>query len=109
MSAELEGLVAIVTGGASGIGAAIASELHDRGAAVAVLDLNPGAAPEGTLAVEANVASDDSVRAAIETVVRTLGRVDIVVNNAGISAKGTEAAIMSARSVVIPRASASSE
>ena len=86
---ELDGLVAVVTGGASGIGAAIASELHERGASVAILDLNPTAAPEGTLAGEANVASDDSVRSAIEAVVRTLGRIDIVVNNAGISAKGT--------------------
>ncbi|KQV74224.1 short-chain dehydrogenase [Aeromicrobium sp. Root344] len=86
---ELDGLVAVVTGGASGIGAAIASELRDRGASVAVLDREPSTAPEGTLAVEADVALDDSVRAAIETVVGTLGRIDIVVNNAGISAKGT--------------------
>ena len=88
-SPELEGLVAIVTGGASGIGAAIAVELRDRGASVAILDLEPGTAPEGTLAVEANVASDDSVRAAIEAVTSTWGRIDIVVNNAGIGAKGT--------------------
>jgi len=86
---ELDGLVAVVTGGASGIGAAIASELRDRGASVAVLDREPSTAPEGTLAVEADVTLDDSVRAAIETVVGTLGRIDIVVNNAGISAKGT--------------------
>jgi len=86
---EFEGLTAIVTGGASGIGAAIAAELRDRGASVAILDLDPSGAPEGTLAVEANVSSDDSVRAAIEVVVSTLGRIDIVVNNAGIGAKGT--------------------
>ena len=86
---EFVGLTAIVTGGASGIGAAIASELRDRGASVAILDLDPSGAPEGTLAVEANVGSDDSVRAAIEVVANTLGRIDIVVNNAGIGAKGT--------------------
>jgi 2-keto-3-deoxy-L-fuconate dehydrogenase len=89
MSAEFEGLAAIVTGGASGIGAAIATELRDRGAQVAVLDLDPSGAPEGTLAVQADVSSDDSVRGAIETVASTLGRIDIVVNNAGIGAKGT--------------------
>ena len=86
---EFEGLTAVVTGGASGIGAAIATELRDRGASVAILDLDPSGAPEGTLAVEANVSSDDSVRAAIEVVASTLGRIDIVVNNAGIGAQGT--------------------
>ncbi len=86
---EYDGLVAIVTGGASGIGAAIASELRDRGASVAVLDLDPSGAPERTLALEADVASDVSVRAAIESVASTLGRIDVVVNNAGIGAKGT--------------------
>lgn len=86
---ELEGLAAVVTGGASGIGAAIAAELRDRGASVAVLDLDISAVPAGALGIEADVTSDDSVRAGIETVVSTLGRIDIVVNNAGISAKGT--------------------
>ena len=86
---ELEGLVAIVTGGASGIGAAIATELRDRGASVAVLDLDPSGAPEGTLAVQADVSSDDSVRTAIDLVTTTWGRIDIVINNAGIGAKGT--------------------
>jgi NAD(P)-dependent dehydrogenase (short-subunit alcohol dehydrogenase family) len=86
---ELEGLTAVVTGGASGIGAAVAAELRDRGADVAVLDLDPSGAPEGTLAVEADVTSDDSVRAAIEVVASTCDGIDIVVNNAGIGAKGT--------------------
>ena len=84
-----EGLVAIVTGGASGIGAAIAAELRGQGAEVAVLDLDPSAAPEGVLPVTADVSSDASIRAAVETVTSTWGRVDIVVNNAGIGAQGT--------------------
>ncbi|RNL77622.1 SDR family NAD(P)-dependent oxidoreductase [Nocardioides marmorisolisilvae] len=88
-SDTFDGLVAIVTGGASGIGAAIASMLRDRGADVAVLDLDPSTAPEGTLPVTADVTSDASVRAAIDTVTSTWGRVDIVVNNAGIGAQGT--------------------
>ena len=66
-SGELDGLTAIVTGGANGIGAAIALELRDRGGSVAILDLDPSGAPEGILAVQADVSSDDSVRAAIDT------------------------------------------
>lgn len=86
---EFDGLVAVVTGGASGIGAAIASRLHEAGARVAVLDLNPDAVAEGQLAVVANVADDASVRAAIDAVVERFGRLDIVINNAGIGAQGT--------------------
>lgn len=86
---EYSGLVAVVTGGASGIGAAIACELRDRGAEVAVLDLDPGAAPEGVLGVPADVSSNDSVVDAIAAVAETWGRIDIVVNNAGIGAQGT--------------------
>ena len=88
---EYEGLVAAVTGGASGIGAAIATTLQARGARVAVLDLDPSGAPAGTLPVAADVSDDASVRAAVETVVRELGRLDVLVNNAGIGAQGTVA------------------
>ncbi|HWU47573.1 MAG TPA: SDR family oxidoreductase [Humibacter sp.] len=86
---EFDGLVAVVTGGASGIGAAIVTRLHEAGARVAVLDLNPDAVPEGQLGVFANVADDASVRAAIDSVVERFGRLDIVINNAGIGAQGT--------------------
>ena len=86
---ELEGLVAVVTGGASGIGAAIAARLGVGGARVAALDLRPEAAGEGVLAVAADVADDASVRAAVEQVVDGFGRIDLVVNNAGIGAQGT--------------------
>lgn len=86
MSAEFEGLVALVTGGASGIGAAIADRLADGGAKVAVLDLNPSATPH--FGVECNVADDTSVRAAVDAVAREFGRLDVVVNNAGIGAQG---------------------
>ena len=88
---EYDGLVAAVTGGASGIGAAIATTLQARGARVAVLDLDPSGAPAGTLPVAADVSDDASVRAAVETVVRELGRLDVLVNNAGIGAQGTVA------------------
>ena len=86
MSTEFEGLVALVTGGASGIGAAIADRLADGGAQVAVLDLNPSGTPH--FGVECNVADDASVRAAVDSVARKFGRLDVVVNNAGIGAQG---------------------
>ncbi|WP_284755777.1 SDR family oxidoreductase [Arthrobacter sp. efr-133-R2A-120] len=86
MSTEFEGLVALVTGGASGIGAAIADRLAAGGAQVAVLDLNPSGTPH--FGVECNVADDASVRAAVDTVARKFGRLDVVVNNAGIGAQG---------------------
>ncbi|TDD22307.1 SDR family oxidoreductase [Kribbella turkmenica] len=89
MSPEFEDLVAIVTGGASGIGAAVARELTDRGARVAALDLEPGGAPQGVLGIKADVSEDDSVRAAVQEVADAYGRIDVLVNNAGIGAQGT--------------------
>ncbi len=88
---EFDNLVAIVTGGASGIGAAIASRLHEAGAQVAVFDLNPADADPAHFAVEANVADRASVDAAVAAVAEKFGRIDIVVNNAGIGAQGTVA------------------
>lgn len=87
MRGEFDGLVAIVTGGGSGIGAATADLLADRGARVAVLDLAP---PEDGkhLGVQCDVADGDSVRRAVTAVVETFGRLDVVVNNAGIGAQG---------------------
>lgn len=82
-------LVAIVTGGASGIGAAIAERLQRGGARVAVFDLAPDAAIHAELALAVDVADDDSVRAAVDRVVSDLGRIDVLVINAGIGAQGT--------------------
>jgi NAD(P)-dependent dehydrogenase (short-subunit alcohol dehydrogenase family) len=89
MPAEFEGLVAVVTGGASGLGAAIAQRLADAGARVAVLDLHPDGVRDGHFAVPTNVGDDDSVRAAIDAVMSEYGRIDIVVNNAGIGSQGS--------------------
>ncbi|MDR6639521.1 SDR family oxidoreductase [Paenarthrobacter nitroguajacolicus] len=86
MTDEFEGIAAIVTGGASGIGAAIADRLAAGGAKVAVLDLDP--AGSAHFGIECNVVDDDSVRTAIDAAVRHLGRLDVVINNAGIGAQG---------------------
>ena len=85
---DFEGLVALVTGGASGIGAATARHLQERGARVAVLDPTPDGAPDGTLAVRCDVTDADQVDAAVAVVADRLGGLDIVVNNAGIGATG---------------------
>ena len=88
MNRPLEGLVVIVTGGASGIGAAIAQRLHADGAQVAVLDRNPLGADARFAALTADIGDRASVDAAIATVVERFGRIDIVVNNAGVGAVG---------------------
>ncbi|MFI5875312.1 SDR family NAD(P)-dependent oxidoreductase [Streptomyces sp. NPDC051445] len=86
---DFEGLTALVTGGASGIGRATAELLAERGARVAVLDLDPSGAAEPALGLRADVTDDASVRAAVEATVAGLGGLDVLVNNAGIGAQGT--------------------
>src|SRR5436305_5292647 len=89
MSLDLDGLVALVTGGASGIGAASAVRLTEGGAQVAVLDRDEPPSPGGTaMTVRADVTDQSSVDAAVASAVETLGRLDIVVNSAGIGAVG---------------------
>lgn len=84
--------VAIVTGGASGIGRAICQGLAREGAKVVVCDLNLQGAEEtvsllGTeaLALKADVSQSEDVARVVEETVRRFGRLDILINNAGIS------------------------
>lgn len=87
---KFDNLSAVVTGGGSGIGATIATNLMQAGAKVTVLDVVLGAStPTGALAIEADIRNDESVRAAIETAANAHGGIDIVINNAGIGAQGT--------------------
>ncbi len=92
---EFAGRVAVITGGASGIGAATAGELQARGAHVAVLDLRPSD-DRSLFAVTCDVGDDASVEQAIRTCVERFGQLDVVVNNAGIGAQGTVATNSSA-------------
>jgi 2-keto-3-deoxy-L-fuconate dehydrogenase len=85
---DFERLVAVVTGGASGIGAATAHLLQARGANVAILDRSTDSAPDGVLAVRCDVTDTAGVDQAVTTVVDQLGALDILVNNAGIGAVG---------------------
>ncbi|MFC6063608.1 SDR family NAD(P)-dependent oxidoreductase [Streptomyces ochraceiscleroticus] len=86
---DMNGLKALVTGGASGIGLATAELLAARGARVAVLDLVPDKVEEPLTGYRADVSDDDSVREAVGAAARDLGGLDILVNNAGIGAAGT--------------------
>ena len=88
---RLDGQVAIVTGAATGIGAAIASRLARAGARVGVADLDGdgarAAAAElpGGIGLQMDVSSASSVQAAVNELLGQTGRIDILVNNAGIA------------------------
>ena len=89
MTSEFTDLVAIITGGASGIGAEVARQLLDLGARVAVLDVRVESADNRSLAISTDVSDSASVQAAIAEVIAQYGGIDIVVNNAGIGAQGS--------------------
>jgi 3-oxoacyl-[acyl-carrier protein] reductase len=94
MSSEWSKQVAIITGGASGIGFALAEKLQSRGVQLALLDMNPEgletakAKLEGKpLVIETNVSNEASVNAAVAKVAEHYGRIDILMNSAGIAGK----------------------
>jgi 2-keto-3-deoxy-L-fuconate dehydrogenase len=80
---DFAGLSAVVTGGASGIGRATAELLAERGAKVATLDR------AGPATVLADVTDDAAVRRGIAEAAEANGGIDVLVNNAGIGARGT--------------------
>jgi NAD(P)-dependent dehydrogenase (short-subunit alcohol dehydrogenase family) len=88
---ELTGQTAIVTGAATGIGEAIAARLAKAGATLAIADVNGTAAEQasrnipGSFAVVVDIASAPSVAAMLEAVLARTGRIDVLVNNAGIA------------------------
>jgi 2-dehydro-3-deoxy-L-rhamnonate dehydrogenase (NAD+) len=80
-SYDFAGRTALVTGGASGIGAATAARLRAGGAEVAVFDREP---VEGYVSVTGDISSSADVSAAVEQAERDLGRIDVLVNSAGV-------------------------
>jgi 3-oxoacyl-[acyl-carrier protein] reductase/meso-butanediol dehydrogenase/(S,S)-butanediol dehydrogenase/diacetyl reductase len=85
---ELEGRVALITGGASGIGAATARKFAAEGATVAIIDRDAAAVLEiaaavGGHAYALDVRDADEVNTVVDTVAQTLGSIDVLVNNAG--------------------------
>lgn len=85
---DVRGHAAIVTGGASGLGAATAAALAQAGAKVAVLDLNEAGAPPGGIAVRCDVADAVSAERAVAEARAAHGPARILVNCAGIGAAG---------------------
>src|SRR5260370_13926576 len=94
MSKKLEGKVALVTGGSRGIGAAIAKRLAADGAHVAITYAKDASAASAVVkaieqgggkavAIQADAADAEAVRAAVEKTVATFGQLDVLVNNAG--------------------------
>ncbi len=91
---DLTGRAAIVTGGGGGIGRAVAEHLAEAGVAIGAVDVNGGTAEDTaagirtsggrSLAVQADVASPPDVEAAVGAVLDSFGRIDILVNCAGI-------------------------
>lgn len=94
MSNRLEGRVAIVTGAASGLGKAFAEGLAAEGAAVVIDDINEEGGREVEkgineaggkgVFIKADVSKSDEVKALIDGSIECYGRIDILINNAGV-------------------------
>ncbi|BDC52004.1 3-oxoacyl-ACP reductase [Bryobacterales bacterium F-183] len=90
---SLENQTAIVTGGATGIGEAIAQRLAKAGATVVIADINIEAAEAtaktipGAIALKVDITDPASTDAATAEIIKRTGRIDVLVNNAGIAGK----------------------
>jgi NAD(P)-dependent dehydrogenase (short-subunit alcohol dehydrogenase family) len=85
----LDGRVALVTGAAGGIGGAAAAALAEAGATLALADVRKPAAPEGALAMAVDVTRREEVLAMVARTVERFGRLDILVNVAGVVSTGS--------------------
>ncbi len=91
MQCDLEGKVALVTGGAGAIGSAIAARLSDNGARIVLADVNVDGAGEvaqqlrEALVVKTDICEPASIERAIKTTLATFGQLDMVINNAGVN------------------------
>ena len=93
--ADLQGRIALVTGGAQGIGRAIADELAAAGAVIVLADVNEAKLAETVAEMKAqgvdayaftvNVSSQESIEAGAKAIIEKFGKVEIIVNNAGIT------------------------
>ena len=88
---------AIVTGGASGIGAAVVRRLHQAGYAIAVLDIQEPAAGTPGIVIHTDVSDETEVRLAVGQAAAEFGRIDVLVNNAGIEIHGPVTELSSAQ------------
>lgn len=96
MSRAWQGKTVLVTGGASGIGRACAEAYAAAGASIAVADLAPTALPSSWLALSCDVARVDQCEAAVSETVRRLGRIDMLLNAAGVWVEGETATMREA-------------
>jgi NAD(P)-dependent dehydrogenase (short-subunit alcohol dehydrogenase family) len=90
---ELKGSVAVITGGASGIGLALAKRFIQEGAVVVISDINEAllaekAAEIGAVGIAANVAREADIKNLVEKAIESCGHIDLFVSNAGIAKFG---------------------
>lgn len=86
MGKRLEGKIALVTGGATGIGGECAKLFASQGAAVIAADMNPLTySADGVEFMELNVTDEENCKAVVDAIVEKYGKIDILLNNAGIT------------------------
>lgn len=88
MAGRLEGRTALITGAASGLGAAAARRFADEGARVVGLDLDGASAPPGLDLRVCDVTDEHALEAAVDAVAAELGAIDVLVNSAGVAGGG---------------------
>jgi 2-keto-3-deoxy-L-fuconate dehydrogenase len=89
VNGNLKGAIAVVTGGAAGIGKAVAEALLAAGANVSILDRSTDGGPSGAELFQTDMGSDEQVQAAFDSIGRKHGRIDVLINNAGVSYPAT--------------------